>query len=261
MDRALWISKTGLETQQTRMAIISNNLANVSTTGFKRGRGIFEDLIYQNVRQPGGQTSEETILPSGLMMGSGVRTVATEKLHTQGNFVQTNNSFDIAVAGKGYLQIVMPDGAIGYSRDGSFRLDQNGQLVTASGYPVAPGINIPQDALKVSISRDGVVSVTLPGVVGENQVGNLQLADFINPTGLEPIGENLFKETVASGGPQVGVPGNDGLGQLMQGQLESSNVNIAEELVNMIETQRAYEMNSKAISATDGMLRYIGQNL
>ncbi|MDH5693476.1 MAG: flagellar basal-body rod protein FlgG [Gammaproteobacteria bacterium] len=261
MDRALWVSKTGLEVQQTRMAVISNNLANVSTNGYKKGRGIFEDLIYQNVRQPGGQTSEETILPSGLMMGSGVRTVATEKLHTQGNFISTNNNFDLAIVGKGYLQIDMPDGSIAYTRDGSFRLNQNGQLVTASGYLVNPGITIPQDAQSITISRDGVVSVKLPNVVGENQVGNLQLADFINPTGLEPIGENLFLETVASGAPQVGVPGADGLGRLMQGQLESSNVNVAEELVNMIETQRAYEMNSRSISATDGMLRYISQNL
>jgi flagellar basal-body rod protein FlgG len=260
MDRALWISKTGLETQQTRMAIISNNLANVATTGFKRGRGIFEDLIYQNVRQPGGQTSESTVLPSGLMMGSGVRTVATEKLHTQGNFVLTENAFDLAVSGRGFLQIQLPDGDIGYTRDGSFRLNAQGQMVTASGYLVEPGITIPEDALSVSISSDGIVSVVLPGVVGENQVGNIQTADFINPTGLQPKGENLFLETVASGPPQVGTPGLDGLGRLMQGNLESSNVNVVEELVNMIETQRAYEMNSKAIAATDGMLRYLGQN-
>ncbi|MDH5231413.1 MAG: flagellar basal-body rod protein FlgG [Gammaproteobacteria bacterium] len=261
MDRALWVSKTGLETQQTRMAIISNNLANVSTTGYKRSRGIFEDLIYQNVRQPGGLTSENTYLPSGLMMGSGVRTVATEKLHAQGNFVQTENAFDVAVSGRGYLQVVMPDGQISYTRDGSFRVNAQSQLVTASGYLVEGGISIPQEAMTVSIASDGVVAVTLPGVVGETQVGNLQLADFVNPTGLEPIGENFYRETVASGPPQIGTPGLDGLGNLMQGYLESSNVNVAEELVNMIETQRAYEMNSKAITATDGMLRYISQNL
>lgn len=261
MDKALWVSKTGLEAQQTRMAMISNNLANVSTTGFKRGRAIFEDLIYQNIRQPGGQTSEETILPSGLMMGSGVRTVATEKLHSQGDFVSTENAFDVAVSGRGFLQIQLPDGRTTYTRDGSFRLDAQGTLVTASGYTVLPGISIPQEATSVNVSRDGIVSVTIPGVVGENQVGNLQVADFINPTGLEPIGENLFVETVASGPAQVGVPGTDSFGILMQGQLESSNVNVAEELVNMIETQRAYEMNSKAIAATDGMLRFISQNL
>lgn len=260
MDRALWISKTGLEAQQTRMAVISNNLANVSTTGFKRGRGVFEDLIYQNIRQPGAQTSENTILPSGLMLGSGVRTVATEKLHTQGNFLQTENAFDIAVSGRGMLQIQMPTGDTAYTRDGSFRLDNQGQLVTASGYVVDPGITIPIEATSVSVSSDGIVSITLPNVVGETQVGNLQLADFINPTGLQPVGENLFLETVASGAPQTGVPGLGGLGVLLQGNLESSNVNVAEELVNMIETQRSYEMNSKAIAATDGMLRYLGQN-
>jgi len=261
MDRALWIAKTGLETQQMRMAVISNNLANVSTNGFKRGRGIFQDLIYQNVRQPGGKTSENTNLPSGLMLGSGVRTVATEKLHTQGNFIQTENSFDVAIEGKGFLQILMPSGEIGYTRDGSFRLDSQGQMVTASGYLVEPAVSIPQNALSVSISSDGVVTVALPGQVTENQVGSLQLADFVNPTGLQPIGKNLFIETVASGNPQTGTPGIDGLGSLIQGTLESSNVNVVEELVNMIETQRAYEMNSKAVSAVDGMLRNLSQNL
>jgi len=261
MDRALWISKTGLETQQTRMAVISNNLANVSTNGFKRGRGIFQDLIYQNIRQPGGKTSEDTNLPSGLMLGSGARTVATEKLHTQGNFIQTENSFDVAIEGKGFLQIQMPSGEVGYTRDGSFRLDSQGQLVTASGYSVEPAISIPQNALSVSIASDGAVTVALPGQVTENQVGNLQLADFINPTGMQPVGNNLFIETVASGNPQVGTPGLDGLGSLIQGSLESSNVNVVEELVNMIETQRAYEMNSKAVSAVDGMLRNLSQTL
>ena len=261
MDRALWISKTGLETQQTRMAVISNNLANVSTNGFKRGRGIFQDLIYQNIRQPGGKTSENTNLPSGLMLGSGVRTVATEKLHTQGNFVQTENSFDVAIEGRGFLQIQMPGGQIGYTRDGSFRLDSQGQLVTASGYLVEPAIAIPQNALSVSIATDGVVTVALPGQATENQVGSLQLADFVNPTGLQPVGNNLFIETVASGNPQTGTPGLEGLGSLIQGSLESSNVNVVEELVNMIETQRAYEMNSKAVSAVDGMLRNLSQTL
>ncbi len=261
MDRALWISKTGLETQQTRMAVISNNLANVSTNGFKRGRGIFQDLIYQNIRQPGGKTSENTNLPSGLMLGSGVRTVATEKLHTQGNFIQTENSFDVAIEGRGFLQIQMPGGQIGYTRDGSFRLDSQGQLVTASGYLVEPAISIPQNATSVSIAADGVVTVALPGQATENQVGNLQLADFVNPTGLQPVGNNLFIETVASGNPLTGTPGLDGLGSLIQGSLESSNVNVVEELVNMIETQRAYEMNSKAVSAVDGMLRNLSQNL
>jgi len=261
MDRALWISKTGLETQQTRMAVISNNLANVSTTGFKRGRGIFQDLIYQNIRQPGGQTSEDTNLPSGLMLGSGVRTVATEKIFAQGNFVQTENAYDVAVSGRGFLQIQMPGGEIGYTRDGSFRADDQGQLVTASGYLVQPGISVPPNAQSISISSDGTVSAVIAGSVAQNQLGNIQLADFINPSGMQPVGDNLFIETVASGAPQVGTPGLGGLGSLVQGSLESSNVNVVEELVNMIEAQRAYEMNSKAVSAVDGMLRNLNQTL
>ena len=260
MDRALWISKTGLEAQNTRMAVISNNLANVSTTGFKRSRAIFEDLVYQNIRQPGSQTSEDTILPSGLMLGSGVRTVATEKLHSQGNLIHTENSFDVAIEGRGYLQILMPDGQIGYTRDGSFRVDAQGRLVTAGGNPVEPAINVPENAQSVSISSDGAIGVVIPGNVEPVPVGNLQIADFINPTGLQPVGENLYTQTVASGAPQQGVPGLDGFGSLTQGSLESSNVNVVEELVNMIETQRAYEMNSKAISAVDGMLRNLNQN-
>lgn len=260
MDRALWVSKTGLEAQNTRMAVISNNLANVSTTGFKRSRAIFEDLVYQNIRQPGAQTSEDTILPSGLMLGSGVRTVATEKLHSQGNLIHTDNSFDVAIEGRGYLQILLPDGEIGYTRDGSFRVDAQGRLVTAGGNPVEPAINVPENAQSVSISSDGIVGVVIPGNTEPVPVGNLQLADFINPTGLQPIGENLYKQTVASGAPQQGVPGLDGFGSLTQGSLESSNVNVVEELVNMIETQRAYEMNSKAVSAVDGMLRNLNQN-
>ncbi len=260
MERALWIAKTGLDAQQTRMAVISNNLANVGTTGYKKARAVFEDLIYQNVRQPGAQTSESTILPSGLMLGSGVRTVATQKLHAQGNLVNTENAFDLAVQGRGFFQILLPDGTIAYTRDGSFQVDAQGNLVTAAGYLVQPGITIPQDAQSVTIGADGTVTVTTPGAVAGDNVGQLQLADFVNPAGLQPRGENLFLETVASGPPRVATPGLDGVGTLIQGALESSNVNVAEELVNMIETQRAYEMNSKAIAAVDGMLRYISNN-
>jgi len=261
MDRALWISKTGLETQQTRMAVISNNLANVSTTGFKRGRGIFQDLIYQNIRQPGGQTSEDTNLPSGLMLGSGVRTVATEKIFAQGNFIQTENAYDVAVSGRGFMQILMPGGEIGYTRDGSFRSNDQGQLVTASGYLVQPGIQIPANAQSISISSNGTVSAVIAGSVAQNQLGTIQLSDFINPSGLQAVGDNLYIETVASGAPQTGTAGAGGLGTLLQGSLESSNVNVVEELVNMIEAQRAYEMNSKAVSAVDGMLRNLNQTL
>lgn len=261
MDRALWISRTGLEAQQTKMAVISNNLANVSTTGFKKGRAIFEDLIYQNVRQAGGQTSENTYLPSGLMLGSGARTVATEKLHTQGNTVQTENGTDLAVMGRGFFQILMPDGGLAYTRDGGFKVDAQGTLVTSSGHPIQPAIQTPPNALSVTIGADGLVTASVPGTEALVQVGNIQIADFVNPSGLQPIGENLFRQTVASGAPLAGAPATDGLGSLLQGSLESSNVNVVAELVDMIETQRAYEMNSKCVQAVDGMLRFITNNL
>ena len=261
MNPALWIAKTGLEAQQTRMGTISNNLANVNTTGFKRDRAIFEDLLYQNFRQPGAQSSQDTILPSGLMLGTGVHTVATEKTHTQGNLVQTNNTLDVAVQGRGYFQVLRPDGAIAYSRDGSFKMDAQGQVVTANGHPVQPAITLPTNALSITVGSDGTVSALLPGNASPTQVGTIQLADFVNPSGLQPMGENLFLETASSGAPQVGNPGLSGLGTVMQGMLESSNVNVVEELVNMIETQRAYEMNSKAISTSDQMLQYINNNL
>ncbi len=260
-ERALWVAKTGLDAQQTRMAVISNNLANVNTTGFKKSRPLFEDLVYQNIRQVGSQTTQNTQLPTGLQLGTGVRTVATEKLHTQGNIQQTENSLDVAINGRGFIQVLMPNGDINYSRDGSFKLDSNGQLVTAGGLTIEPNITIPQDALSISIGRDGSVNVTQPGSAASNNVGQIQLADFVNPTGLEPVGENLFRESVASGPPIIGTPGENELGIVMQGALETSNVNVVEELVNMIETQRAYEMNSKAISTTDEMLSFVTQQL
>jgi flagellar basal-body rod protein FlgG len=261
MNQALWIAKTGLEAQQTRLAVVSNNLANASTTGFKRARAVFEDLLYQNVRQPGGQTSQDTTLPSGLTLGTGVRVVATEKLHTQGNLVQTGNALDVAIEGRGFIQVLLPDGTIGYTRDGSFKLDAQGQLVSANGYVVQPGITIPANAQSITIGADGTVSVLTSGATAPTQVGSLQMADFVNPAGLQPIGKNLFLETAASGSPQVGTPGTSGLGTLVQGSLESSNVNVVEELVNMIETQRAYEMNSKAIQVADQMLAYVNNRL
>ena len=261
MDSAMWIAKTGLDAQQRRMAVISNNLANVNTTGFKQGRAVFEDLLYQNVRQVGGQSSQDTVLPSGLLVGTGVRTVATEKLFKQGNIIQTENSLDIAIQGRGFFQILRPDGTLGYTRDGSFQIDAQGQMVMSNGYLLQPAISIPADALSVTIGTDGVVSVVQPGQATPTQVGNVQLADFINPSGLQAIGENLFLESAASGAPQVGNPGLNGLGSLFQGSLESSNVNVVEELVGMIEAQRAYEMNSKAISTVDQMLQYVSNNL
>jgi flagellar basal-body rod protein FlgG len=261
MYPALWIAKTGLDAEQNRMSVISNNLANVNTTGFKRDRAVFEDLIYQNIRQTGANTTGDTTLPSGLYIGTGVRTVATQKLHSQGNIVQTNNSFDVAVQGRGFFQIAHPDGSIAYTRDGSFGLDPNGQLVTQNGYLLEPAITIPANTTSVTVGSDGTVSAQIAGNNAPSQIGNITLAQFINPTGLEAIGDNLYRESLASGAPQVDTPGQNGSGTLIQGSLESSNVNVVEELVNMIETQRAYEMNSKAISTVDNMLSYVSQTL
>jgi flagellar basal-body rod protein FlgG len=261
MNPALWIAKTGVEAQQTRMGVISNNLANVNTNGFKRDRAIFEDLLYQNVRQPGAQSSQDSTLPSGLMTGTGVRLVATEKLHTQGGMAQTGNSMDLAVDGRGFFQILRPDGSMSYTRDGSFQLDATGQMVTSNGYLLQPGITLPATAQSITVGTDGTVSYTTQGVAAPTVAGNLQLADFVNPTGLQPVGENLYVETAASGAAQIGAGGANGLGLLRQGVVEGSNVNVVSELVDMIEAQRAYEMNSKAISAGDQMLQYISQQL
>jgi flagellar basal-body rod protein FlgG len=261
MYPALWIAKTGLDAEQTRMSVISNNLANVNTTGFKRDRAVFADLMYQNVRQSGASSTQDTNLPSGLYLGTGVRTVSTQKLHSQGNIVQTNNSFDVAIQGNGFFQVSHPDGSIVYTRDGSFGMDSTGQLVTQNGYRIEPAITVPANTLSVTIGSDGTVSALVAGNTAPTQIGNITLAQFTNPTGLEAIGDNLFRETASSGAPQVDTPGQNGAGTLNQGSLESSNVNVVEELVNMIETQRAYEMNSKAISTTDNMLAYVSQQL
>jgi flagellar basal-body rod protein FlgG len=261
MNPALWAAKTGLDAQQTRMTVVSNNLANVNTSGFKKGRAVFEDLLYQNVRQVGAATSQDTDAPSGLALGTGVRVIATEKLYTQGNLVQTGNPLDLAVQGRGFFQVLMPDGTLAYTRDGSFQVNAEGELVTASGYRVQPGISIPDAAQSISIGTDGTVSVQVAGQSTPTQVGSLQLVDFVNPAGLQARGENLLLESASSGAAQTGTPGLDGLGSLAQGSLESSNVNVVEELVNMIETQRAYEMNSKAIQTTDQMLEYVSNQL
>lgn len=261
MYSALWIAKTGLDAQQTRMSVIANNLANVSTTGFKRDRASFEDLVYQNVRQVGAQSSQDTQLPSGLTVGTGVRTVATEKLHTQGNLLQTGNSLDLAVQGRGFFQILHPDGSIVYTRDGSFGMSSNGQIVDSNGYALEPAITVPANTLSITIGSDGVVSAQVAGSSTPTTLGTLELADFVNPTGLAAVGQNLFRETGASGAASTTSPGLDGVGTILQGALESSNVNVVEEMVNMIETQRAYEMNSKAISTADEMLSYITNQL
>jgi flagellar basal-body rod protein FlgG len=259
MIRSLWISKTGLEAQQTQMDVISNNLANVSTSGFKRSRAVFEDLLYQTMRQPGAQSSQQTTLPSGLQLGTGVRPVATERVFTQGNLQQTSNDKDVAIQGQGFFQVLMPDGTTAYTRDGSFQTDANGQLVTSSGFVVQPAITIPANAQSLTVGRDGTVSVTTTGSSAATQVGTLQLATFVNPAGLEAKGENLYVETSASGSASTNTPGTNGAGLLSQGYVETSNVSVVEELVNMIQTQRAYEINSKAIQTSDQMLQRLSQ--
>ncbi|MDH0200032.1 flagellar basal-body rod protein FlgG [Comamonas aquatica] len=259
MMNSLWIAKTGMSAQQTQMDVVSHNLSNVSTTGYKRQSAVFEDLIYQNLRQVGAQADEQNILPTGMHLGLGVRTVATTRNFTQGTPTESGKDLDVAINGDGFFQIQMPDGTTAYTRDGTFSKDANGQLVTAGGYPLLDGITVPQDATKLSISKSGVVSVTVPGNAQPQQIGQLNTASFINPAGLEPIGENLYRESAASGAPQAGTPGTNNLGTVMQGFLESSNVNVVEELVQMIQTQRAYEMNSKAISTSDQMLAKLSQ--
>ena len=260
MDASMWVAKTGLDAQQTRMNVISNNLANVNTTGFKRDRAVFEDLLYQNIRQAGGQTSTNTQAPTGLMLGTGVRIVATEKLNVQGNMINSLNPLDVAISGEGHFQVTQPDGSTAYTRDGGFKVSATGQLVTSSGAQLSPALTIPPNAQTITIGRDGTVSVEL-NTGGQAVLGQIQIARFLNPAGLTPVGQNLMKQTPASGAPTVGAPGTGGAGNLMQGTLEASNVNVVEEMVNMIETQRAYEINSKAISAVDGMLKYINQNM
>jgi flagellar basal-body rod protein FlgG len=261
MDASMWIAKTGLDAQQTRMSVISNNLANVNTTGFKRDRANFEDMLYQNLRQPGAQVGADAQAPTGLMLGTGVRIVATEKTHTQGSLVTTKNALDLAMQGDGFFQIAQSDGTIAYSRDGSFKLSATGQLVTANGALLQPAITIPPNVASISIGQDGTVSVETAAGGGAQVLGQIQIARFSNSAGLQAIGQNLLKETTASGAAVVSQPGQAGAGKLMQGALEASNVNVVEEMVNMIETQRAYEINSKAISAVDGMLRFLNNNM
>lgn len=259
MIRSLWISKTGLDAQQIQMDVIANNLANVSTNGFKRARAVFEDLLYQTIRQPGAQSSQQTQLPSGLQLGTGVRPVATERVFSQGNLQQTGNPLDMAIQGAGFFQVLMPDGSNAYTRDGSFQVNAHGQMVTSSGFPLQPAITIPAGAASVTVGRDGVVSVTRAGSAAATQVGALQLANFINPAGLQSMGENLYIESSSSGTPSTGAPGANGLGLLNQNYVETSNVNVVEELVKMIQTQRAYEINSKSIQSTDQMLQKLAQ--
>jgi flagellar basal-body rod protein FlgG len=261
MTPALWAAKTGLDAQDTRMAVISNNIANVNTTGFKQSRGVFQDLMYQNVHQVGAQSTQDTQLPSGMYLGTGVRVVATEKVYTQGSLTSTSNALDIAIQGNGFFQVLMPDGTIAYTRDGTFQLNSQGQMVTSSGNQLQPPITIPSNATSVTIGADGTVGALVPGSATPTTIGQVQLVSFVNTAGLEPRGQNLMTESAASGAPQVGTPGLNGLGTLLQGNLEGSNVNVVQELVSMIETQRAYEMNSKSIETTNQMLNYLTTNL
>lgn len=262
MHPALWISKTGLDAAQTDVAVVSNNLANASTVGFKKDRAIFEDLLYQNINQPGGRSSADTELPSGLMLGAGSKVVATQKTHTQGNLLTTDNALDLSIQGRGYFEIQMPDGSLAYTRNGQFTLNDQGQMVTpGAGFVLQPVITLPANAQQVTISQDGEVSAQLRGQAEPQVLGQINLSDFINPAGLQPTGQNLYVETAVSGAPIQGIPGLEGLGSVAQGTLETSNVNVTEELVNLIESQRLYEMNSKVISSVDQMLGQVIQQL
>jgi flagellar basal-body rod protein FlgG len=254
MIRSLWTAKTGMDAEQTSMDVISNNLANVSTTGFKSTRTIFADLMYQTIRQPGAQNTQQNQVPSGLQVGLGTRPIATERIFTQGNPQMTGNAKDVAINGNGFFQVLMPDGTTAYTRDGSFQMDNQGQLVTASGYPIQPAITIPASATSLTIGSDGVVTITQPGSQLPVQIGSLQLATFVNNAGLDSVGENLYLETGSSGNANTTQPGLNGAGTLMQNYVEGSNVNVATELVNMIQTQRSYEMDSQAITTSNQML-------
>ena len=262
MNPALWISKTGLDAQTKDIAVISNNLANASTVGYKKCRAVFEDLLYQTINQPGGRTAQDSQAPSGLMLGAGTKVVATQKVHTQGDMLTTDNSLDLMIQGEGFFEILLPDGTSSYSRNGQFMMDEEGNVVTpGAGYLLNPQITVPEDAIEIMVSQDGEVSVRLQGQADNAVIGQINTVNFVNPTGLEPIGQNLFVETAVSGAPQEGTPGLEGFGMIVQGALETSNVNTTEELVNLIESQRVYEMNSKVISAVDQMLSYINQQL
>lgn len=261
MEPALWVSKSGLEAQDKNIATIANNLANVNTTGFKKGRALFEDLIYQNLRQAGAQSTQNSQIPTGINMGTGVHLVATEKMFAQGGLQNTQNPLDVAIEGQGFLTVLMPDGTQAYTRDGSLKTDNTGQIVNSNGYPIQPAITVPAQTIGITIGTDGTVSATVAGNNTPSVIGNIQLTNFINNAGLQPIGQNLFIETAASGTPQIDNPGNSGLGTLLQGSLEASNVNVVEELVNMIQAQRSYEITAKSIQTVDSMLQYLTQTL
>ena len=261
MHPALYVSQTGLSAQDTKLSTISNNLANVGTVGYKRDDAVFQDLLYQIKRDPGTLTSQDSQLPSGLQLGTGVRVVGTVKEFSQGSMQVTERPLDMAISGRGMFQISLPDGSTAYTRDGRFQVNSDGQVVTANGHQLEPAITIPEGMNNITIGEDGVVTGTAAGETDLQDLGQIDLADFINPQGLKAIGNNLFRETDASGDPIVGTPGLDGIGNVSQGMLETSNVDVVTELVNMITTQRAYEMNSKVVSTADQMLQFISQNV
>jgi len=259
MIRSLWTARTGLDAQQTSLDVIANNLANVSTNGFKRQRAVFEDLLYQVIRQPGAQSTQATQISSGLQLGAGVRPVATERVFTQGAPQQTGNDLDLMIQGDGFFMVTMPDGTTAYTRDGAFQRDNQGNMVTASGYLLADNINIPADAVSITVGKDGTVTVVQAGSAAPIQIGSIQIAMFINSGGLQAVSENLFLETASSGVATPQQPGTNAAGVLNQHYVEASNINVAEELVSMIVTQRAYEMNSRVISTSDQMLARLTQ--
>ena len=258
---AMHVAKTGLNAQQTRMQVIANNLSNVNTVGFKRDRANFESLLYQVQRSSGDQTSEGTTLSSALALGTGVRAVNTQKLFSQGSLINTDNALDLAIDGQGFFQVLLPDNRLGYTRNGSFSRNAEGTLTTASGYVVQPEIVLPAGATQINVSQDGIVTALVAGAVAPQELGQITVANFSNTRGLQPVGESFMVETNSSGAPVVTAPLAEGAGKLLQGSLEASNVNVVQQLVEMIETQRAYEVSSKAISSSDEMMRYISQNL
>ncbi|MBY0519891.1 MAG: flagellar basal-body rod protein FlgG [Sphingomonas sp.] len=258
---ALHIARTGLDAQDMRMRVISNNLANVNTTGYKRDRAAFETLAYQTITAPGAPSTSETRYATGLNLGTGVRIQGTARIDTQGTLAQTGNALDLALDGDGYFQIQLPAGQLGYTRAGNFSRSAQGLLVTAEGYQVQPGITVPEGTTSITIGTDGTVSAVIPGQTEPSQIGQIQVATFPNAAGLQSIGDNYLTESAASGAVLLGIAGQEGRGNIRQGALEGSNVNVVEELVDMIETQRAYEVNSKMITATDEMLKYVNQNI
>ena len=259
MIRAMSTAATGMEAQQQRIDVTANNLANVNTAGFKKSRADFQDLLYQTVKAPGTSSAQGVALPTGLQIGQGVRTAAAQKMFSGGDLVQTGNPLDIAIEGNGFFQVTMPDGAQAFTRAGNFTVDAQGQIVTVDGYALEPAVTIPPDATNVTVGADGTVSVTQAGTDVATEVGQIQLANFVNPSGLMSAGRNFFRASGSSGDPQVAPPGVQGTGTLGQGTLEMSNVKVVEEMINLISTQRAYEVNSKVISASDEMLRNMAQ--